>query len=612
MTSVQETNTAQEANGGASTRRGRRAGNRIDPTVFGWSIGIITVFCILGALFPKQVGSYAEVGLNWIIANLGWLFVLAASAFVVFCVLLAFSRYGRIPLSRNGEPPEFSTVSWIAMMFSAGMGIGLIFYGVAEPVLHLANPAPWLGVQPGSQEAANLGMGYTFFHWGLHPWAIYAVVALALAYSTFRMGRGNLLSAPFQALLGKRRIEDKGWGKPIDIWAIIATKFGGAVSLGLGALQIAGGIWLFTGIGSGFQQEGGSGGAAVYVALVVIVVLVTLAILSAVSGVGRGIKWLSNTNMVIAALLVLFVLVAGPTAFLLNLFPAAWGSYIFNFIPWSAQTPAFGGTEWLGTWTIFYWAWWISWAPFVATFIARISRGRTIREFVLGVLIVPTVVSSLWFTVFGGAGMDLMLDGQANIAAAGGPALAFFNTLQLYPLYIVTGIVVMFLVAIFWVSGADASALVLGMLSSQGATEPKRWLVALWAGMAAALAGVLLWVGGLQALKTFTILIAAPFVLVMIGLCWALYADLRRDPLRARRAGPVRGHAPNPAAAAPFEVTPGAEGGGDGEQRVPATATAAAGDGGQQEVPASATTNGGERAPEPAQARADAAAEGDR
>ncbi|MDR7303430.1 BCCT family transporter [Haloactinomyces albus] len=510
----------------------------LDRTVFGVSLGLVVFFCVVGAVWPTRVGDYAGTALDWIVANAGWVFVLASTGFVAFALMLAFSRYGRIPLGRSGEPTEFSRVSWVAMMFSAGMGIGLIFFGVFEPVSHLANPAPWLDVQAGSPEAARLAMAYTFFHWGLHPWAIYAVVALALAYSTFRMGRGNLLSAPFQSLARTYEVEHTWWGKAINIWAIVATKFGGATSLGLGALQIAGGIWLFTGIGSGFGQQGGTQTVAFFV----ILVLVAFAILSAVSGVARGIKWLSNTNMVLAVILALFVVVIGPTVFILNLIPDAFGAYLTNIVPWSFRAPTFGGVEWMSNWTIFYWAWWISWTPFVSTFIARISRGRTIREFVLGVLIVPTAVSGLWFIVFGGAGINLQMAGRADIANAADEAVAFFTALQQYPLFVLTGAVVMFLVAIFWVSGADASALVLATLSSHGATEPGKWLIALWAAMSAAVAAVLLYVGGLNALQTFTILVASPFVLIMLGLCGALYRDLRRDPLRQRSPGPVRGH----------------------------------------------------------------------
>lgn len=581
MASVKGNDSVERANNGGSTGQQKNRGPTIDRTVFGVSLALVVVFCIVGALWPASLGNYGNAALMWLVADAGWLFVLAATGFVAFALTLAFSRYGRIPLSRSGEPPEFSTISWVAMMFSAGMGIGLIFFGVQEPVSHTANPAPWLDVQGGTADAARLGLGYTFFHWGFQPWAIYAVVALALAYSTFRMGRGNLLSSPFQALT-RKNVEETKWGKGINIWAIVATKFGGATSLGLGALQIAGGIWLFTGIGDGFGQQ--SGGSTL-VPTVVIVILVALAVLSAVSGVSRGIKWLSNTNMVIAALLVVFVLVAGPTAYLLNLIPESWGAYLANLVPWSFRAPTSqAGVDWMADWTIFYWAWWISWTPFVSTFIARISRGRTIREFVLGVLLVPTVVSSLWFVVFGGAGISAQLTGAANIAGAANEAVAFFNLLQTYPAYTVTGIVVMFLVAIFWVSGADASALVLATLSSHGATEPNRWLTALWAVLSAAVAVVLLYVGGLQALQTFTIIVAAPFVFVMIGLCWSVLVDLRRDPLRQRRPGPVRGHAPSPTAAAPFEVPVSAQTG-DGRQ-VLAPEPAEPGDAEQQAAPA--------------------------
>ncbi|MDN5916590.1 MAG: BCCT family transporter, partial [Pseudonocardia sp.] len=522
----------------AAREKGPREPSGIDPLVLGVSLSLVVVFCVAGAIWPTQIGDIGGVALTWLVSHVGWLFVLVSTGFVVFALVLAFSRYGRIPLSRNGEPPEFSTVSWVAMMFSAGMGIGLIFFGVQEPVAHFTEVPPGSGVTAGTPGAIQNSLAYTFFHWGLHPWAIYAVVALALAYSTFRMGRGNLLSSPFQSLSRSEDVSETVGGRFVNIWAIVATKFGGATSLGLGALQISFGLAVVTGI---------SGLNSLTTSLIVIVVLVFFAILSAISGVGNGIKWLSNINMVIAALLVLFVLIVGPTVFLLDLIPQGIGAYLTNLIPLSFRDPAFGGVEWYSSWTIFYWAWWISWAPFVATFIARISRGRTIREFVLGVLVVPTVVSALWFTVLGGAGMNAQRTGQADIAGAQDEAAAFFNLLQSYPMFIVTGIVVMFLVAIFWVSGADASALVLATLSSRGKIEPKNWLVAVWAGLAAAVAAVLLYVGGLDALQTFTVIVSAPFILVMIGLCWALYVDLRRDPLRAQSASPVR-QTPSPGA----------------------------------------------------------------
>jgi choline/carnitine/betaine transport len=515
----------------------------VDKTVFGIAAGIILVICLAGVFFTDAVGEGASAALGWVTHNLGWLFILSATGFVVFALVLAFGRYGSIPLSKEGEKTEFSTVSWVAMMFSAGMGIGLMFFGVYEPVSHLASPPPYVEAAAGSADASRAAMAYTLFHWGLHPWAIYAVVGLALAYSTFRMGRGNLMSAPFQSLFGKERIEDKGWGKPIDILAIICTKFGSATSLGLGALQIAAGISLLrTGE---FADEPNTAAA-----IIVICVLTVGVVFSAASGVSKGIKWLSNTNMVLAGVLVLFVFVVGPTVFILDLIPSSIGSYLSNIVPMSFHSAVFGGEEWLASWTIFYWAWWISWTPFVGTFIARISRGRTIKEFVLGVLLVPTAVSTIWFSVFGGAGLHLQLSG-VDIAGTGDEAAGFFAALQEYPFFIGAAVVVMVLTAVFFVSGADAGSLVLGTLSSRGRKEPWKPLTILWAVLTGAVAAVLLYVGGLDALQTFTILAATPFVIIIIGLCVALYADLRRDPLRQRRAGPVRGTA-EPLSTVPF------------------------------------------------------------
>jgi choline/carnitine/betaine transport len=505
----------------------------VDKTVFGVAGGIIVAVCIVGVIFTDAVGDAAGAALTWVTGTFGWLFILGATGFVAFSLVLAFGRYGNIPLSQEGETAEFSTLSWIAMMFSAGMGIGLMFFGVYEPVTHLASPPPFVDAAPGTPEAANAAMAYTLFHWGLHPWAIYSVVGLALAYSTYRMGRGNLMSAPFQALFGRERIEDRGWGKPIDILAIICTKFGSATSLGLGALQIAAGLALLrTGQ---FQEDPGAA-----VPIIIICVLTVGVVLSAASGISRGIKWLSNTNMVLAGVLLTFVFVVGPTVFILDLVPASVGDYLANLIPMSFHSAVFGGGEWLASWTIFYWAWWISWTPFVGTFIARISRGRTVKEFVLGVLLVPTAVSVVWFSIFGGAGVHLQLGG-VDIAGTGSEAAGFFAALQHYPFFIGAAIVVMVLTAVFFVSGADAGALVLGTLSSRGRKEPWKPLVILWAVLTGAVAAVLLFVGGLGALQTFTILAASPFVLIIIGLCVSLYVDLRRDPLRQRRLGPVRG-----------------------------------------------------------------------
>ncbi|WP_418607125.1 BCCT family transporter [Georgenia sp. SUBG003] len=504
----------------------------VDKPVFAVSVGLVVAICLLGVLFTDAVGEVAGAALNWVTTTFGWVFILGAAAFVVFSVVLAFGRFGSIPISREGEETEFSRISWIAMMFSAGMGIGLMFFGVYEPVTHLASPPPFVDADPGSPAAAENAMAYTLFHWGLHPWAIYSVVGLALAYSTHRMGRGNLMSAPFQAILGRDRIERRGWGRPIDVLAILCTKFGSATSLGLGALQIAAGLSLLR---TGEFEE--NPGAATPV--VIICVLTVGVVISASSGVSRGIKWLSNTNVVLAATLLVFVFVVGPTVFILDLLPESLGAYFSNLVPMSFQSAVFGGGDWLASWTIFYWAWWISWTPFVGTFIARISRGRTIREFVLGVLLAPTAVSIVWFSVFGGAGINLQHNG-VDIAGAGNEAAGFFAMLSQYPFYTGATIVVMVLTAVFFISGADAGSLVMGTLSSYGRATPWTPVVIVWAVLTGAVAAVLLFVGGLAALQTFTILAATPFVLIMGGLCVSLYVDLRRDPLRLRRPSPVR------------------------------------------------------------------------
>jgi choline/carnitine/betaine transport len=460
--------------------------------------------------------------------NMGWLFVLTASAFVVFVIWLAAGRFGAIPLGTDDEEPEFRTVSWIAMMFSAGMGIGLMFYGVSEPLSHFTTPPPGTG-GAGNPEAVQNAMATTLFHWTLHPWAIYAVVGIAVAYGVFRKGRSQLISAAFAPLIGDKRANG-GVGRLIDILAIFATLFGSAASLGLGALQIGTGLQIVTGIG-----KVGNG------LLVGVIVLLTIGfIASAVSGVAKGIQWLSNINMVLAVALALFVFVVGPTVFMLDLIPTAVGSYFQDLAMMSARTEASGGegmATWLSGWTVFYWAWWLSWTPFVGMFIARISRGRTIRQFVTGVLLVPSLVSLVWFAIFGGTAIKLQQDG-ADVVGDGSAEQQLFGMLGELPLATVTSILVMVLVAIFFVSGADAASIVMGSLSERGKLEPSRSTVIFWGVATGGVAAVMLLVGGdsaLTGLQTITIVAALPFVLVMIGLSVALVKDLHNDPLMVRK-----------------------------------------------------------------------------
>ena len=495
---------------------GREQRTGIDPWVFGIAATISIAFVLWGVLDTDGVATVAEDVLTWVISTFGWVFVISTAAFLVVAIVLAFSRFGNIRLSRDDDRPEFRTISWIAMMFSAGMGIGLMFFAVAEPISHLTAP-PAGTARAGSEAAAQQAMAISYFHWSLHPWAIYAIVGLALAYFTFRRGMPNLISSAFYPLLGDRI--HGPIGKSIDVLAIFATLFGSATSLGLGALQINSGMDFLWGV------EPSDG-----IAVAIIAVLTAAFVLSAISGVHKGIQWLSNTNMVLAILLVLFLLVVGPTVFQFETLVESIGGYLTTIIPASFRTGAFGDEEWLSAWTIFYWAWWISWAPFVGTFIARISKGRTVREFVVGVLLIPSGVSFVWFAVFGGAAIDLQLSGAANLGGiVGEPEVALFTTLEEFPAAGITSFVVIVLVALFFISGADAASVVMGMLSSRGNINPGRAVTVLWGISTGAAAAILLLAGGLSALQQAAIIAAAPFTIVMIGLCVSLFKGLAGD-----------------------------------------------------------------------------------
>ncbi|OUS92400.1 choline transporter [Rhodococcus sp. NCIMB 12038] len=510
----QGSDTADAAVGGGL----KRVGVRTDHVVFSAAAAAVSAIVVWGLVAPDNLDTTTGKALDWLVTDMGWLFVLSASGFVLFSLWLAFSKFGHIPLGKDGEKPEFRTVSWIAMMFSAGMGIGLMFFGVAEPLAHYVTPPP------GSSGGIGTAMATTMFHWSLHPWAMYAVVGLSIAYGSYRKGRKQLFSSAFIPLLGRRA--EGPIGKFIDVLAIFATLFGTAASLGLGALQI----------GSGFQVVGWMSEVSTFL-LVAIVALLTLAfVASAVSGVAKGIQWLSNTNMVLAVVLALFVFVVGPTVLILNLLPTTIGAYAAQLAQMSARTgassdPATG--EWLSSWTIFYWAWWISWTPFVGMFLARISRGRTIRQFVVGVIVVPSAVSLVWFAIFGGAGISEQRDG-IDLAGQDTQEGQLFGMLNHLPLTGITTVLVMVLVGIFFVSGADAASMVMGTLSQRGSLEPQRWVVVFWGVLTGGVAALILWTGGdtaLDGLQTMTIIAAAPFVIVMIGLCFSLYKDLSRDQM---------------------------------------------------------------------------------
>lgn len=480
------------------------------------SVAIIVAFVAWGLISPEGLGAVTSSAVSWTTTNFGWYYLLAVLAFLLFCGYLALSRYGSVKLGRDDEEPEFTTLSWFAMLFSAGMGIGLVFWGVAEPISHFLKPPG--GLTPESAEAARAALKYSFFHWGLHPWAIYSVVALSIAYFSFRKGEPTLISRTFRPLLGNR--VEGPIGQIIDVLAIIATVFGVAASLGFGAVQIN------SGLNSAFGLSIGTGPQ-----LAIIAVVTVLFMLSANTGLNKGIQLLSNTNVILAGLLMAAVFVLGPTVFLLDTFTTSVGGYVQDLINLSTRLTPFTGDTWVGGWTIFYWAWWIAWAPFVGLFIARVSRGRTIKEFISGVLLVPSLVSFMWFTVFGGSAIKQELSGDVAIAQATQKdvSTALFALFDTLPLGGGLAILATLLISSFFITSADSATYVLGMQSSRGDSNPSNPVKLTWGILQALIAVALLLSGGLSGLQSASVLAALPFSAIMLGMCWSLYRALSQE-----------------------------------------------------------------------------------
>jgi len=473
-----------------------------------------------GLAAPDSFSAFADSAFSWVIENLGWAFVLGGTIFVAFVIVIALSGFGRIRLGSADERPEFKTTSWIAMMFAAGMGIGLMFYGASEPL------AMYLDGVPGHNEhEVGTAMAQTMFHWTLHPWAVYAILGLAIAYSTFRLGRKQLLSSAFIPLIGEKAAN--GWlGKLIDGFAVFATIFGTACSLGLGALQIS----------SGLEASGFVDNPSTKLTIGIVAVLTLAFLLSAMSGVSKGIQWLSNANMVIAAILAIFVFVLGPTVAQLNMLPTAVGSYLQNFFEMAARTAESSdgqAGEFLSGWTIFYWAWWISWSPFVGTFLARISRGRTVREFCLGVMLVPAGMSTVWFAIFGGTAIKMEQAGE-SIVGDGSNEEQLFNLLHSLPGGYIMGVFALILLGTFFITSADSASTVMASMTQSGKTEAKPWLAAMW-GLATAFVGLTLLISGgsdaLNSLQSVTIVAATPFLFILIALMFAIVKDMSNDTI---------------------------------------------------------------------------------
>ena len=495
--------------------------------VFWAAVGISVAFVLAGVLATDAFNSALNTVVTGIKDGLGWLYLLAATFFLFFVLFIAFSRYGKLTLGAPGDKPEFGLFSWFAMLFQAGMGIGILFWGVGEPVLHYEHP-PLGQAEASTPEAANLALQYAFFHWGLHPWAMYAVVGLAVGYFSYRRGQNNLLiSSVFRPVLGDR--VDGPIGKAIDTLAIMATLFGVAVSLGLGTLQID------AGLSSSFGTPTGTG-----MQLGIIAVTAVAYMLSASTPVERGVRTLSNMSMLIAFALLVYFFVVGVPLLSLNTFTQELGLYGINLIPMSLRMNAFDPDPWLGDWTIFFWATWVAWAPYVGAFIARISRGRTIRQFVVGVLVAPSLFTFVWFSVFGAAGIAENRAGQGALgdAVSENAAVAFFEFIELFPLSALIAPIVIFLVWIFFVAGADAGTVVLGSMSTGGVLNPRRVTKLTWGVIMGALAAILLVAGGLDALQNGAIVAATPFVILMLVMCYSLVKAMSADAATAPELQP--------------------------------------------------------------------------
>ncbi|WP_297614386.1 BCCT family transporter [Nocardia sp.] len=497
----------------------------VAPRVFWPSAIVVTAFTVYAIVFRDTAARQAKALQNNVIGGFGWYYIVIVSLFVVFAIWLGVGRFGDISLGEDGEPAEYSIGAWLSMLFAAGMGIGLVFWGVAEPLFHYDDPRPGVGSSPAQR--ADSAMVQTFLHWGIHPWAIYVVVGLALAYSMHRKGHPVSIRWSLESLLGDRI---RGWaGDVIDIVAVIGTVFGVATSLGLGILQISAGLNY-----QGWLHEPGKG-----LQVVLIIVVTALATISVVTGVDKGIKLLSQANMGVAGLLLLYVLVAGPTLFIVNDLVQNFGTYIQSLPKISLYTGATegpSGTAWTQQWTVFYWGWWISWAPFVGVFIARISRGRTVREFVAGVLLVPTLLTFVWFAVFGGAGLHREMFGGGGLVGPDGPDRdsALFAMLNTLPGGGITAGLAILVIVLFFVTSADSGALVVNMLSSGGNPNPPIWSRVFWTFAQGAVAIALLLASGtgiaaLTTLQTVAILIALPFSVVMLAMCWALVRTFRAE-----------------------------------------------------------------------------------
>ncbi|AMY04858.1 BCCT family transporter [Staphylococcus condimenti] len=490
-------------------------GKKLSPVFIYGSI-LVLIVVLAGAIFPSQFDKITNSVKLWITNDLGWYYLILTTIIVFFCVFLIFSPIGKLKLGKPNDKPEFNTISWFAMLFSAGMGIGLVFYGAAEPMGDFAAPP---NAKPETAQAYTEALRSSFFHWGFHAWAVYGVVALALAYAQFRKGEAGLLSKTLRPILGDK--VDGPIGTIVDVLAVFATVVGVAVSLGMGALQINGGLNYLFGIPNNVWVQG-----------VIIIIVTILFIASAWSGLSRGIQYLSNLNIGLGAILMIIALIVGPTVLILDMMTSSTGSLFNSFLFNSFDTAALNPQkrEWMSSWTLYYWGWWLSWSPFVGVFIARVSKGRSIREFMSGVLLVPAIVSFIWFSVFGVLGIETGKKHHELFKMA--PETQLFGVFHHLPMGFVLSIVALLLIASFFITSADSATFVLGMQTSFGSLEPSSYIKVSWGIAQSLIAFILLFSGGdtgLNSLQSAAIISALPFSIIVILMMISFYKDANRE-----------------------------------------------------------------------------------
>ncbi|MCT4796610.1 BCCT family transporter [Exiguobacterium alkaliphilum] len=489
--------------------------------VFYISASVIALLVLFGAVRPTLFAEIAGNIFSFTTQSFGWFYLMAVFFFVLFLVFLAFSKYGKIRLGADSDRPQYPFFTWIGMLFSAGFGVGLVFWGVAEPMSHFFTP-PYADTQALTVESARLAMAYSFFHWGVSQWSVFAIVGLIIAYFQFRRNADGLISTSLSPLL-KDRSYTRPLNQTIDIFAVIATVMGVATSLGLGVLQINGGLNSVFGLPN-----------TALVQVLIIIVLTALFLTSTTTGLDRGIKWLSNVNLATALVLMIFVFFAGPTVFILETFTLGFGDYLQNFIRYSLRLQPYQQGTWVRDWTIFYWAWAIAWSPFVGAFVARVSRGRTIREFIVGVLVVPPAIALLWIAVFGGTALHLDLFEGTSIAQAvdADVTSALFVTFAELPLSFLLSVLSILLILTFLITSADSATYIISSMTTNGSLNPPLAVRIVWGVLLGGIAAVLLIASGLEGLQTASLISALPFTIILILMVYTLFSLLRKENMK--------------------------------------------------------------------------------